>query len=451
MGSCNGKAQQSSLAVTPRCQTAPSKKATTHTKVRHVDGAAHMKVTSPSDTIGGSVIKKGLADGAVKLLSAKWLLSQPADFKLARCQDLPKEAFIPPGEAREMFEDSHVLHMNILVLSYPWLSKAHPDPSGFHLQRVVQYLKAYMKFMKKCEVGIFWDFASLPQHPRSEEDNQIFQQGLQSINFLYGSQVTGVIQLKTMPSDDADSSLNLIPYDERGWCTVEAKVAGVMKNSVSLLDLSQADHLLKTGADWLKIRDAAMSSRPVPMLPLALAELLESKKFTAKADKTMVANLYADYFEQASASCETLFYSRCGGAPDAWGTASALEDLANFLSEFKLLKRLYLQYRGLDDEAIAMLAPALSSTPLQHLILGGNVFGAKGLLKLQDLLPKMSSLRLLQLPEGLQHTKEAQPFEKTWVRFGKQRNKIVWSDALVAESEVLEENLDRPAWASSRR
>ena len=155
----------------------------------------------------------------------------------------------------------------------------------------------------------------MPQQPRSEQENEVFRLGLKLINLLYGSQQTSVIQLKVMPPCRDNESLNLLEYSERGWCTVEERISGIMKNNtVTLLDLSRADNLVMSGASWLQVRDAAIVARQPPMLPSALSVLLETKSFTSRADKGIVESIYASFFQESCASVESLFFSNVSHA-----------------------------------------------------------------------------------------------------------------------------------------
>jgi len=50
----------------------------------------------------------------------------------------------------------------VAALSYPWLTKDHPDPIGANLSRVARALKALLKRGALPRLG---DFGSLHQHP----------------------------------------------------------------------------------------------------------------------------------------------------------------------------------------------------------------------------------------------------------------------------------------------
>merc|ERR1719183_1007864 len=74
---------------------------------------------------GGGDLERVLASGAVALLDAQWVISHAeAGGVLTHRQALPKEAFL-----------------SFAALSYPWLTKDHPDPRGANLARVARALK----------------------------------------------------------------------------------------------------------------------------------------------------------------------------------------------------------------------------------------------------------------------------------------------------------------------
>lgn len=166
-----------------------------------------------------------LRAGAIRLLSCRWLRAQGyagALAPLSRQQDLPEEAFLTPEEATEAFENGHVY-----VLSYGWLTPAHPDPHALTLRIVVEFLQSHWLLTRAAPaVGLFWDFASLPQKPRTDQEDRTFKAGLAVITNFYGSlwQST-VIQLKTLPSAPDGETYNERQYSDRGWCVVEEGVA----------------------------------------------------------------------------------------------------------------------------------------------------------------------------------------------------------------------------------
>ena len=82
-----------------------------------------------------------LRDGTIRLLRCGWVLDAMSDrcATMGRRQELPAAALLPPAEAAALFSAGS---RRVLVLSYPWLTAAHPDPAGATLAAVRRYLEA---------------------------------------------------------------------------------------------------------------------------------------------------------------------------------------------------------------------------------------------------------------------------------------------------------------------
>ena len=116
-------------------------------------------------------------------------------------------AWIPPswcvqyGLARiyARFRQGH--SRRIFVLSYAWLTKHHPDPDGDHLRRVVAYFRGLRADGCLPErAGLFWDFGSLPQKPRTAKETAQFKRAISIMADLYAAPLsTVVIQLLHVP------------------------------------------------------------------------------------------------------------------------------------------------------------------------------------------------------------------------------------------------------------
>ena len=143
---------------------------------------------------------------------------------LPRCQDIPAEAFVSLEEMEAWDKDEWTL--GVLIISYPWLAKTHPDPHGEQLRKIGFVLRAFDAEARKypgCRVGVFWDYASLPQRNLQGEDDRTpemkerFTRALKTaINAWYGHQMTHVL-LVTTPLPTGHEYTNLQPYDGRGW------------------------------------------------------------------------------------------------------------------------------------------------------------------------------------------------------------------------------------------
>jgi len=153
-------------------------------------------------TKGGGDLEPVLASGAVALLDAQWIISRAeVGGVLAHRQALPKEAFFSLADLVEATR----YDLAVAALSYPWLTKDHPDPRGANLSRVARALKALLSARCITRLGVFWDFGSLHQHPdpansamRTQEQNVLFKQGLGCLGTLY-SQHTIVLRLTSFP------------------------------------------------------------------------------------------------------------------------------------------------------------------------------------------------------------------------------------------------------------
>ena len=139
--------------------------------------------------LGGGDLEPVLASGAIALVDSRWIINYAeAGGVLTHRQALPKDAFITFTDLVKGTESE--LGLLIAALSYPWLTKDHPDPEGKNLRRVAQALKAMDE-----EVGVFWDYMSLHQHPdpangvmRTEVEDALFKQGLGCLGTLYSHQ-----------------------------------------------------------------------------------------------------------------------------------------------------------------------------------------------------------------------------------------------------------------------
>jgi hypothetical protein len=105
-------------------------------------------------------VRQRLADGTIRLLSCRWLLSDESDPLLIRdpltnavimrrCQELPPEAFLSPSDAELLYMEGR---RAVLVLTYPWQTVLHPDPEG----TVLAELRRYLTATNAHDAGLFW-------------------------------------------------------------------------------------------------------------------------------------------------------------------------------------------------------------------------------------------------------------------------------------------------------
>ena len=195
-----------------------------------------------------------LADGTIRLLRCDWLLSDASDAALSRDaagsvtmrrrQELPDEAFFAPEEAAALLRRGD---RSVFALSHGWQVAAHPDPHGFTLARLRRALHAEAAADKGA--ALFWDFASLPQKPRTEKDVETFKAALNVMISMYAS-VTGtcVLQQKAIPPrpPEYDGMVTILglspPADEsalRAELSAHGEVLHYQLNLPDALDYTQ--------------------------------------------------------------------------------------------------------------------------------------------------------------------------------------------------------------------
>ncbi|EOD39104.1 hypothetical protein EMIHUDRAFT_260542, partial [Emiliania huxleyi CCMP1516] len=216
---------------------------------------------------GGGDLEPVLANGAVALLDAQWIISHAeAGGVLTHRQALPDEALLSLADLIEATNEnvdfrsrelSAAPSFPVAALSYPWLTKDHPDPCGANLARVARALKALLSLGHYSRLGVFWDFGSLHQHPdptngimRTEEQNALFKQGLGCLGTLYSHPQTTVLRLTSFPdgheTEDQAEGTNVAKYVDRGWCATESAWSSLTKAGALSLDLG----LMRDGEEY---------------------------------------------------------------------------------------------------------------------------------------------------------------------------------------------------------
>ena len=238
-------------------------------------------------------LEAALADGTIRLLSCDWLRAQPTGFVSPRHQDLPPAALLTPDAAASAFSEGD---RRVGVLSYGWLTRAHPDPGGERAVHVLAYLRSPdgMRFE-----SLFWDFACVPEPDAkgyiSDTDLARQQKAFTLMNALYASATgTAVIRLSFMPSPQASLAYNLRPIDERGWCVFEMYVAMIVVGT----DPAQGS-MSRACARTPKLLDATGGAVPELVeapTPKEFEERLDRATFTVAADVARAKKMYLEYY-----------------------------------------------------------------------------------------------------------------------------------------------------------
>ena len=143
---------------------------------------------------------QALRSGTIRLVSVDFLLKQASTWEMPRLQGLREisDALLPPQTAANLLQCGT---RSVFALSYGWLSKGCPDPEGARfavLQRCFRELVADGQLPQ--DAALFWDYASLPQKPRTPDDDRIFGEALSVMADLYSSPLgTTVLLLQEIP------------------------------------------------------------------------------------------------------------------------------------------------------------------------------------------------------------------------------------------------------------
>lgn len=265
------------------------------------------------DAMGGRMLEEALQN--TDLVDAQYLIKL-AELKapVPRWQDIPEEARI---NAKNIWRlKGSTLGgfglLPVLVMSYCWLSPEHPDPAGEQLSWIVPILQAMVAFVQKtdkkmsdggrhCTVGVMQDFLSMPQKPRTPEEDERFDKALKTeLNLLYMHPKTPVLIMDRAPGKHAKYT-NLRPYHARGWCYMEMRLSSIVKGGYCLWELSK----FSGNANMQAIIQEMKAGRPPLTSPdMVAADITGGIKsgdiaFTSNSDADIVIKIYEKGFKRA--------------------------------------------------------------------------------------------------------------------------------------------------------
>ena len=285
---------------------------------------------------------------------------------LPRGQDVPATALITRASAWRLRRWSTQFSLPVLVLSYPWLDKDHPDRHGELLRRLAPVLEAMLDECqrgslkkggeerlhslapKAATVGVMLDFCSLPQWPRTEAEQARFEAGLHSMHLWYSHPFTHVLLVTTpLPDDPAGAAAaytNRRPYEERGWCFFELHMSSLVKNADVLWDLRHFDG---KSHSYDALRAQLRTGRRPPLSPSRLEQEMSTRvaagtlSFSYASDIEPVFELYRRGFVQAFVGYRQLRSIKTGAGTSVfcgnlgWGAeeAAQLADAIRFIGE----------------------------------------------------------------------------------------------------------------------
>jgi len=317
-------------------------------------------------------------------------------------QDLPEEAFVTLQELQAathaMSPGLHGAGLPILVLSYPWLTKTHPDPFGAHLKRIAELLKTYVR--PGDTWGVFWDFMSMYQHPdeskeiyRSPEKERLFQTGIEGMSLFYTHPQTTVLRVTSFPDDfpqayDLPEGYEPAMYDKRGWCFTEQCWSTLTKPASMSLDVGawsgRFDYLTGAITETKK-----MGRRPPPLTPDGFERAISGKIFgNGKEDRPTLIRLYAKSFEATFLRVRELEYD---GLQWDDRDVQMLVSVLRYKGGLPCLTKLSLRRNHITDVGAGVLAKITGELPcIGELDLSYNRIGARGMKAVHGMMKEFS-------------------------------------------------------------
>lgn len=338
---------------------------------------------------------------ATVLVRASWLRAQRGHRLPKRGSQLPPEALIGASELRAIFhaasgrDGRKQQALPFIAVSHFWRTKEHPDPDGETLAVLITALDERWDDFARCgvsDLGIFIDYCSLFQHPRTDEQAAVFAKSLKGINLWYAHQHTTVWLVTAGCTDGAHGTR--LSYFDKGWC--------IFEHSLSLM-IKAANTSVR--GDWPQVVDLGKPAkaeqdlfhRPAPAEPLAFysGHVHGIKKYTNGADRdTIVAPKFKQTIFCLLGGVQALNFNRLG-----WGDQEA-QKLAKVLPLCHHLEKLEMVQNSIGDRGMTALARAMcdeGSLPcLRTIKLSYNAYGDRALKVLAKAVKSRGALAALK-------------------------------------------------------
>ncbi|CAE7258883.1 unnamed protein product [Symbiodinium sp. CCMP2592] len=225
-----------------------------------------------------------LEDAGIRLVRLEYLVELSASGRpLPRRQEAENEktssgapALVESSELKEVRIDPNTAHMSVMLrhpvprrvqvhlvsISHMWESMQHPDPWRFQLDAIVEDFRPRLL---DSVVWIFYDFVSLHQYTRNEEQEMLFRRALRDIFVMYSHDAMEVHRIQTLTPESvrercvaahgskifvywkeeqkmmdvciSQLKLNGTPYEERGWCRSEKEWSALREDSEKVFKL----------------------------------------------------------------------------------------------------------------------------------------------------------------------------------------------------------------------
>ena len=305
--------------------------------------------------VGGIDVEFALADDAIAVLDARWLIRQAARGEPLPCrQQIPYDAFLTVSELQASCRlHDEALGLPLLVVSAVWLHPWHCDPKGHTLCELAVLLRAFLAGHndpvskgigrleaaahayagkgrawreKRCGIGavgsqgekrwgVVWDWGSLHQHPdaakrvwRTREETALFETGRASMGDLYAHPHVWVLCQTALPRDYPSGypipyDFPTVPWNRRGWPLLEQSLFSLVKDWRRVLNMSAlARHAVDAAIG--STLGSPLGSTAGPTRSAAAEAQREEADKTARAAAEDAARLVPNQSEAAQAKAE---------------------------------------------------------------------------------------------------------------------------------------------------
>ena len=196
-----------------------------------------------------------------------------------RHQDINPKYFIP-------------VNRDTWFISHRWMTPDNPDPAKEHFNDVKKHMRDFE------QGGVWYDFSSLPQKPRTAHDDEVFKKQLYGLNSLMAQ-----IRAYTIPSDD---------YFDRSWCLAEYQY---VSTDFSRREIHFEKKYVITLAALLFM---TKHPRKQEIISKTINHLFSTTKLTNGGDREIVENILRSQFTNPSQSTLNIIHRWTITMKDKW-------------------------------------------------------------------------------------------------------------------------------------
>lgn len=230
--------------------------------------------------------------------------------EIPRCQDVKDSDCIFSHTQPEILATKNRIEKGeedfcLIAISHRWESHKLPDPTGSQLReaqsRISAILKNHGPEKIHTKVGVFYDYCSLFQKPRTDAEAETFRRDLQRMHLVYAQDT--VVVLSQGPELVGD-------YLQRAWCFTEYFIALSSGTLIIQDDQEQLDNdmlrSMKKIAEgrqsaWIESKRTMQTEARVSFYSKIIRKVLSTLAVTNGSDKNHIQGILVRFLEGISA------------------------------------------------------------------------------------------------------------------------------------------------------